>query len=231
MAISTAVGLERISRIVGYAIKKGNFQTVTPYLPQRIAILGEANTANQSGLTVAPFEFTTAREVGIKYGYGSPLHQMARILRPVNSTGVGGIPTVIYPQISDAGATATVIKAGITGTATANVTHYIVISGRDGLDGEFYAINIALGDNAAAVEAKIIAAVNGVLGCPVTAADNSGDIDFTTKWEGVSSAEVNISYDTNGNAAGLVYAEISKTDLETFEIFSQQQLIPNGFEV
>lgn len=212
MAISTAVGLERISRIVGYMVKKGNFQNTTPYLPQRIAIFGEANTANQSGLTTAPYEFTTAKEVGDKYGYGSPLHQIARILRPVNGSGVAGIPTVIYPQVSDGGATATVIKGGITGTATANVTHYLKISGRDNVDGTYYAINVVKDDNAAAVEAKIIAAVNAVLGSPVIAADNAGNIDFTTKWEGVTSKEVNISYDTNGNAAGLVYAEISKTD-------------------
>lgn len=211
MSISTAVSLERISRTVGYAIKKGNFATSTPYLPQRVAILGEANTANQSGLTVAPFEFTTVKEVGDKFGYGSPLHQIARILRPVNGSGLGGIPTIIYPQLSDAGATATVIKGGITGTATKNATHFLIVSGRDGVDGTRYTINIASGDLAAAVEAKIILAINGVLGAPCTAADNAGDIDFTSKWEGVTSAELNITYDTNGDAAGLVYAEISKT--------------------
>lgn len=212
MAISTAVGLERISRVVGYMVKKGNFQNETPNLPQRIAVFGEANTANQSGLTTEPFEFTTAKEVGDAYGYGSPLHQIARILRPVNSSGVGGIPTVIYPQISNVAATPTVIKSGITGTASKNVTHYLIVSGRDNVDGTYYAINIEKDDTASQVEAKIILAVNSVLGSPISAADNAGDIDFTTKWEGATSAEVNISYDTNGDSADLVYAQISKTD-------------------
>jgi phage tail sheath gpL-like len=211
MAISTAVGLERISRVVGYAVKRGFFQEETSNLPQRIAVFGEANTANQSGLTTAPFEFTSAAEVGAKYGYGSPLYQIARILRPVTSEGVGGIPTVIYPQVSDGGATATVIKYGVTGTATKNVTHYIVINGRDNIDGQSFALNIATGDDVAAVTAKMIAAVNEVLQSPVSAALATADVDFTTKWEGVTSAEVNITIDTNNDAAGLVYSQISKT--------------------
>lgn len=210
--ISSAVGIERISRIVGYAIKKGNFALTTPYLPQKIVIFGEANTANQSGLAVAPFDFTTAKEVGDEFGYGSPLHQIARILRPVNSDGVGGIPTTIIPQISDVAATATVITWGVTGTATKNKTHYVVISGRDNVDGEYYAFNVVTGDDVAAVEAKIEAAVNAVLGCPVSCSDATTDIIFTTKWEGVTSAEVNISIDTDGDDAGLVYAQSAKVD-------------------
>ena len=211
MAISTAVGLERISRVVGYMIKKGNFQNVTPYLPQRVAILGEANTANQSGLTVDPFEFTTAKEVGDKFGYGSPLHQMARILRPINGSGLGGIPTIIYPQLVDVAATATTITYGITGTATKNKTHYVVISGRDNVDSEIYAINIASGDSAATVITKVIAAVNAVLGCPVIASAGA-DIVFTTKWKGVTSKETNISIDVDGDSAGIVYAQSAKVD-------------------
>ena len=212
MALSSAVSIDRVSRIVGYMIKKGISSLSTPYLPQRIAVFGEANTANQLGLTTAPFEFTTAKEVGDEFGYGSPLHQMARILRPIAGGGVGSVPTVIYPQISDGAATPTVIKIGVTGTATANATHYLVISGRDSIDGEAYAINVVKDDSAAAIEAKIIDAVNNVLASPVTAAVNVGDVDLTTKWEGLSSTEVNVSFDTGDDAVGLTYAEISKSD-------------------
>ncbi len=212
MSLSTAVSADRVSRIVGYTLQKGTEALDVPYLPQRIAVLGEANDANQSGLTTAPFSFTSAKEVGDKYGYGSPLHQIARILRPISGGGVGSIPTVIYPQVSDVGASATVIKFGVTGTATANATHYIVISGRDNVDGEYYAVNVEKDDTASAIEAKIIDSINNVLGCPGTAADNAGDIDFTTKWKGASSAEVNITFDTGDDDAGLTYAEISKTD-------------------
>lgn len=210
MSISTAVSLERISRTVGYAIKKGNFSPSTPYLPQRIAILGEANSANQTTISIDPYEFTSAKEVGDKYGYGSPLHQIARILRPNGSQGVGGIPTIVYPQLSAVGATATVVKVSATGTATKNKTHYLVINGRKSVDGVKYAINVATGDNAAAILTKIVDAITGVLSAPCTAAVNVSDVDITSKWKGVTSDKLTVSFDTDGDDAGITYAEVSK---------------------
>ena len=97
---STAVVVDRLSRTTGYALQRGKFNNDTPYLPQVIAILGEANTANQTGLTVDPIEVTSASEAGELFGYGSPIHSVMRILRPLSGDGVGGIPTVVYPQIS-----------------------------------------------------------------------------------------------------------------------------------
>ena len=211
MSISTAVALDRISRIVGYQLTTANFAPDVPYLPQRIVILGEANTANQSGLAAEMYEFTTAKEVGDRYGYGSPLHQIARILRPQNGNLLGGIPTIASPQVTAVGAAATVIKIGVTGTADANTTHKLIISGRDNVDGESYSFSVVIGDTAAAIEAKIIDAIANVLGSPVTAADNAGDVDITTKWKGASSEEVNVTFDTGNEDAGLTYAEISKT--------------------
>ena len=85
--LSTAVGLDRISRVSGYNIKKGNFSTETQNLPQVIAILGEANTANQSGLSVTKREVTSASEAASLYGYGSPIHRVLSILRPSGEIG------------------------------------------------------------------------------------------------------------------------------------------------
>lgn len=213
MGFSNAVTLDSVSRVVGYKIRKGNFSKTTPYLPQRIAILGEANTANQSGLDTTPFEFISSKQVGDKYGYGSPLHQIARILRPLSGNVLGGIPTVIYPQVSDGGATACVIKKGVAvaTSVTKTVTHIIRISGRNSLDGASYAYTLTAGLVQAEVTAIIIDAVNNVLGSPVTAALSTLDIDFPTKWEGATAAEINIEFDTQGEAAGVVYSEVSKT--------------------
>jgi phage tail sheath gpL-like len=212
--ISTAIDSSRVSRVVGYKVKKANFSPNTPNLPQRYAIFGEANTAEQAGLTTEPFEFISAKEVGDKYGYGSPLYQMARILRPVQSNILGGIPTVIYPQIEEGGATATIIKIGVVvaTTVTENATHKIIINGRDNIDGVSYSFNVVKGQDAAAVKQSIIDAISNVLACPGTAAINVDDIDFTTKWAGLSSAEVNLSFDVGAKPAGIVYSEISKTD-------------------
>jgi len=213
-AKSTAIAVDQISRVVGYKLKAVSFVNQSPNLPQRIAVFGEANTANQSTIDITAFKFTNAKAVGDKYGYGSPLHQIARILRPINADLLGGIETVIYPQLEAAGAAATVIKSGI--AVATNVTetavHTIVISGREQIDGGKYSYTVTKGEDAAAVRATIIDTVNNVLGSPVSAVESTNDIDFTTKWKGITSVEVNISFETNGKDAGIVYSEVSKTD-------------------
>jgi hypothetical protein len=214
-AVSTAISIDRLSRVVGYAVNPENFNPESPNLPMRIAVFGEANDANQVGLTDGEaFPFISAKEVGDEFGYGSPLYQIARILRPVSGNVLGGIETIVYPQLSDVGATETIIKKGVTvaTTVTENATHTLVISGRDNIDGQRFDYSLIAGDDADAVKQKIIDAVSNVLTAPVTAALNLTDIDFTTKWAGVSSAETNISFETNGKPAGVVYAEVSKTD-------------------
>lgn len=211
-AISTAVGLERKSRTSGYKIKKGFFEPNTPNLPQIIAVLGEANTANQAALDTDPFEFTSAQEVGKRYGYGSPLHQIARILRPANSAGIGGIPTVIIPQVTDEAATATVHEWTITGTASDNATHTFVIGGRRNVDFTEYSYSIVKGDTAEQIAAKIADAINGVLGSPVTATAALGVVTLTTKWKGATSSNLKTRVDAGSRTAGITYSQTSSTD-------------------
>jgi phage tail sheath gpL-like len=212
MTISTAIDTTRISRVVGYKLKSGLFAPVTPYLPQRIAVLAEANAAEQSGLDETPFEFINAAEVGEVMGYGSPAYQIARILRPVTGNVLGGIPTVMYPVPSDGGATQAVYKLGVTvaTSVTENATHKLVINGRDNIDGKSFSYTVAVGDNAAAVRQKIIDAVNAVLSSPVIASENVSDVDLTSKWSGVT-AELTVRVDVGGKDAGIVYAEVSNT--------------------
>lgn len=212
MAISTAIDLTRVSRVVGYKLKPANFSPNTPYLPQRIAVFGEANTANQSGLDTDPYEFINAAEVAEKYGYGSPLHQIARILRPISGNPLGGIPTVAYPQAEAGGATAGVYKLGVTvaTTVTENATHKIYINGRDSIDGVSYDFPVVEGQSASDVRQSIIDAISNVIASPVTAVENVSDVDITTKWAGAT-ATVNVRIETQGKSAGIVYAEVSNT--------------------
>lgn len=210
--ISTAVGLDRISRVSGYNIKKGFFSTETQNLPQIIAVLGEANTANQSGLTVDKVEVTSAAEAATLFGYGSPIHRQISILRPVGGDGVGGIPTIVFPQVSSGGATATVRAWTVTGTATANATHTVVINGRDTLDYQSYNFDVVIGDTPTLVAAKIADAINGVLGSPCSAASALGVVTATSKWKGLTSAELHVTIDYGTNAAGLSYSQTTSTD-------------------
>ncbi len=211
-AISTAVGLDRISRVSGYDIKKGFFSTEIQNLPQIIAIFAEANTANQSGLTVNKVEVTSAAEAATRFGYGSPIHRIVSILRPSGSDGVGGIPTVVFPQITDVGATATVRAWTVTGTATANATHKAVINGRDFLDFQYYTFDVAIGDTPTIIAAKIATAINGVLGAPCAATSALGVVTSTSKWKGSTSAGLNITIDYGDNAAGITYSQTTSTD-------------------
>jgi len=210
-AISTAVDLGRVSAIAGYAvdatlegIKAGN-------LPQRVVILAEANTANQSGLP-GSLKFTNPSEVGAVGGYGSPAYHAARILRPLSGDRLGGIPTIWIPVAESAGATATVITKSITGTATKNATHKLIVSGRDGLDGDSYSYAIEKGDKNTEVSQKMADAINNVQGAPAIGTVDTAQAVFTTKWSGISSEEFNVTIDVGDDAAGLTYGEVSKVD-------------------
>lgn len=207
---SNAVGAERVSKVVGYKITKGNFSQSSPNLPQRIAILAEANEANQATLDVAAREITSAQQAGELYGFGSPIYHIMRILRPLNGGGIGGIPTIVYPQAKAVGATSKILKITPTGTATGNGTHTLLIAGRSGLDGVFYDINIATGDNAAIITGKIEDAVNAVLGSPVNAVSYDYDVRLESKWKGLTANDISVTVDTNDNSLGITYAVVNQ---------------------
>lgn len=203
---SDAVGQDIVSRIVGYNVKKGNFLKSSPNLPQRIAILGEANTANQGTLDLSPKQITSAKQAGELYGYGSPIHMMMRILRPFSGEGVGGIPTIVYPQAEAAGASEKILELIVTGTPLRNGTHYVKIGGRTGIDGLLYAISITTSDTAATIHTKIANAVNAVFVSPMTAQTISTyEVDFTSKWKGATANDLSITVDTGDDALGLTY--------------------------
>lgn len=204
---SNAVTLDRISRVVGYKITKGFFNLMSPNLPQRIAMLGEANDANQATLTVnAPTQITTAQQAASLFGDGSPIHLMARILFPYNGDGIGGIPVWVYPQAKAAGATAKIWRIQPTGVATANVTHYLKIAGRESLDNNYYAINIVVGDTTPTILQKINDAVNKPFGCPFTANQDSYEAILTSNWSGLTADALTVSVDTGTNSAGITYS-------------------------
>ena len=202
---SNAIQIDTVAKVVGYLLRTENFAPQSPNLPQRIALIGEANTANQSDLSTDPVEITSQKQAATLFGYGSPLHIMTRILLPQRSAGVGTIPIIAYPQEEAVGATSKIIKVTVTGTATGNGTHKLVIAGRKGIDGLNYNIAIATGDNAATIHDKIEDAVNAVLGSPMSALSYGYDVRMESKWKGLTAEDLNISIDTNDNDLGLTY--------------------------
>lgn len=208
--ISSAVGAERISRIVGYKLKKGNYAESSPNLPQKVLILAEANTANQATMPSGKRDVTSAKEAGTLYGFGSPIHQIMRILRPLSGDGIGGIPTTVYPTPEANGATAAVAAGDVTVStaATSSATHYAVINGRKDVDGVPYAFSVVKGDTDVIIIGKIVDAINNVPGSPVVAATLGTPVTsftLTTKWKGISAAGLTVRFDTGDNAAGVTY--------------------------
>lgn len=201
-----SVGSELISRILGYTLTTGNFSESSPNLTQRVAILAEANTANQSDLDTDGTEITSALQAGQLFGFGSPIHQIMRILRPNSGGGIDGIVTKVYAQEEAGGATAKSVEVVATGTATGNGTHTLRIGGRTGLEGSFYDINIVSGDGADEIHAKIEDAVNNVLASPVSAASTDYEATLTTKWKGLTANDLTVTVDTNDNDLGITYA-------------------------
>jgi len=203
---SDAVGLELVSKVVGYKITKGNFGNSTPNLPQSVAIIGEANTANQGTLSTTPVQITSAQQAGNLYGFGSPIYLSARILFPNSGSGIGGIPVFVYPQAAAGSSTAKTLTIAPVGTATANVTHTLIVAGRDGLDGVSYDFTINVGDVPAGITVKMQDALNNVLGSPFIGTSSSTVTTATAKWTGLTSQDLSIAIDTNGNSAGITYS-------------------------
>lgn len=205
--MSDSLGENLISRTVGYTLNTGNFSTTSPNLPQRVVIHAEANHANQGTLDLTPTIITSAKEVGLKYGFGSPIYLIARILAPIYGGGLinAGVPIVVYPQAEAVGATSKKISITPSGVASGNGTHTIVIAGRGSLDGQSYGISILKGDSTADITGKIATVVNNILGCPGTFTATDYTADFETKWKGLTADDVIISVDTNGNSLGITY--------------------------
>jgi len=203
MAISNAVGQERISNVVGYVLQKGFFQDETPNLPLVAPFHFAVKVTTPT--TFAAVEITSAQEAGQLYGFGSPIHQIMRILRPNLGGGIGGIPTVVYAQAEAGGAAAATKVITVTGPATGNAIHKVIIAGRNNIDGDSYSIDIVDTDSVTAIAAKIVDVVNGALSSPVTAANVVGVVTLTAKWKGATSEDITVSVDTGGVPVGVAY--------------------------
>jgi phage tail sheath gpL-like len=209
----TAIQNSLKTRAVGYSVLDEVFVPQSSYLPMRVALFGEPNTANVALLDSTPYQVTSAADAGTKYGFGSPIYQAARILLPVSGGGLGSIPLFVYPQTPDVAATATVIVLGVAvSTAVSKTTtHTLRINGRTNIDGVYYNFNVTSGGNVASVVSAITDCINNVLACPFTAVAGTGIVTLTSKWKGLTAADLNIEVLTNGDAASITYSETSNT--------------------
>jgi phage tail sheath gpL-like len=155
-------------------------------LPQRVALVGQGATAATYALT--PLIVRTAVEVGLAYGFGSPLHIAAAQLLPLHGDGIGRIPCTVYPMVDDGGA---VVAAGdITpvGTHSGSASYRVVVNGIKSA-----AFVLSDGDVVADVCAAVTAAMAANVSLPVTATDSVTTVDVEAKWKGESGNDILLS--------------------------------------
>jgi len=187
MAISSAVDPSAVARVVGI---KTTFRDLregrVSLLPQRIAVVGQGSTSAVFSTDKA--QVTSAKEVGENYGFGSPLHLVAKELFPVNGNGVGTIPVTVYPLEDDGGsvaATGDITPSGaVTKAGSFRVNINEVLS-------ESFAVNV--GDTVADIVTAMTTAINANLDVPVVASDDTTEVGITVKWQGASANDVNMS--------------------------------------
>lgn len=199
MVISTAVDLSAVARVVGI---KTAFKDLrgggVVFLPQRVAVIGQGNTAAVYPSTKV--QLTSERAVADLFGYGSPLHQAARQLLPVNGDGVGSIPVTFYPMADAGSGVASVGTITPSGTQTELATYIARVSNIDSV-----AFTIAAAQTIAATCTAIAAAINATLHMPVTASASTTVVTLTSKWKGASANAITIEV-VGSTTAGTTFA-------------------------
>lgn len=199
-----------ITPVVGISFAKSKFQLPPNAMPVICALFGEPNTANEPDVELTPQLVTSANQVAKIAGYGSLPFQAMKVLENAQ------FPVYFFPQKYSTGTppTANISTVAIdAGTgATATVTHFI---NENGVKTPFL---VEIGDLDADINAKILSAYNAKIDQPSTASDNLGDVDFTTKWKGKTSASQNITIETGSDDAGVTYTVSSVAGTGTPDI-------------
>ncbi len=184
MAISSAVDASAVARVVGIkTIFKDLRGGGVLFLPQRIAVVGQGNSAAVYDTTKR--QVTSATEAATLYGFGSPIHLAVRQLLPTNGDGVGTIPVTIYPLEDDGSGVAASGDITPSGSQTEAAAYLVRVNN---IDSEQFVISP--GDTVADVTAAATAAINAVLEMPIIATDGTTKVDIASKWKGASANDL-----------------------------------------
>lgn len=194
-----------VARIVGYEtvfkdLRGGNVVN----LPQRIAVIGQGATASNASYDTTKAQYTRAPDVGAEYGYGSPLHLVARELFPTNGDGVGTIPVTFYPLKDDGSGAAAAGSITPSGTQTKAASYYVYVNG---IRSE--AFTVAASASVADICDAAVPAINAVLEMPVVATDDTTEITLTAKWKGTTGNDIVVS--VSGVDYGTVWTIVQPT--------------------
>lgn len=199
MAISSAVDASAVARVVGIkTIFKDLRGDGVLFLPQRIAVVGQGNSAATYDTTKR--QVTSATEAATLYGFGSPIHLAVRQLLPVNGDGVGTIPVTIYPLEDDVSGVAASGDITPSGAQTEAAAYTVRVNN---IYSEQFVISP--GDSLAVVTAAITQAINAVLEMPIVATDNTTAVGIESKWKGASANDLHVEI-VGSTTAGTSFA-------------------------
>lgn len=174
------VSASAISRVTGVQVSYKNFNAgAAQMLSQRLAVIGLGNHGVTYGTDKYECEGSAA-EIGDRYGYGSPLHLIAKALFPVSGKGAS-FPVTFYPLAEAEGAIQATGKIEADGTSTKLGSGKVIIGG---VTAEFACPAEATED---VVLTAIKDAINANIDMPVTAgaiADN--ELTVTAKVSGTA---------------------------------------------
>ena len=195
------VSASAVSRVTGVTTEFEDFNVgQVRFLPQRIAVVGQGTTALNAAYALTPRTILSAAEAASVYGFGSPIHLVARQFFPVNGSGIGSIPVTIYPMIDSTAPAAVIADGEITATGTASETAagFIIIGG--------IRVDVSIPDTTAADDALTLikTAIAAVLEVPVIdGAVLAGVLALTAKWGGESGNDILL------DVSGLVVAGLT----------------------
>lgn len=203
MAISSAVDASAVARVVGIkTIFKDLRGGGILFLPQRLAVVGQGNSAATYDTTKR--QVTSATEAATLYGFGSPIHLAVLQLLPVNGDGVGTIPVTVYPLVDDGSGVASAGDITPSGAATEAAAYRVRVNN---IDSEEFVISV--GDSVADIITAATAAINAVLEIPVIATDatpgTSTEVGIASKWKGTSANDIVIEM-VGPTTAGVSFA-------------------------
>ena len=190
-----------VGRVTGVNVAFRDFNAGSAKrLPQRLAVIGQGNTASTYSLD--KYTALSADAVGARFGYGSPLHLACRALLPKNNDGIKGIPITLYPMVDfPSTGSAAVGAIGCTGTSASAAGGGTVKIG--GIESAKIVIPATTAPDAALGIIKT--AIAAVLDMPATGGTvSSGSLPLTSKWKGASANGITI--DISGlSCAGLAF--------------------------
>jgi len=247
MTITKALDVSAIASATSVSVKQKNQQNAANLRPEIIVCIGQAQTGKTVETNTLTLGSGNADDIGTLYGYGSPLHRMARKLYP--KAGNGSKVDTYFMAVAAPGTSSAEVKT-LTVTAASGITkslnayfvlNDLIFEAAADVCGKVATIshnnpakdprNVALnsfektaipftlikGMTATQAAGAIKEALEEYLEIPFTIEADDDELTFTAKWKGSDSFFDYSIVDENGNAIDSATYGVTFTTARTTE--------------